>query len=118
MESFRYLGLYDYTNANFFYHGLVPVIALVNYMFFTRNEKYHFLQTLFTILPSLLYGIVYFIVVDSHDAYYGNNPDYDFYMFGKDGPYIGILYFVAVMSIAYAIAVGIYFVNRLVFKKR
>ena len=104
-----------YKNANFFFHLLVPVFAMVNYVFFTRNEKYHFIQTLFSIVPCFLYGIVYFIVVASQNAY--GDINIDFYFFGKDGPLIGAVNFLVVMVTAYLIALVLYFTNRLVFKK-
>ena len=104
-----------YKNANLFFHLLVPVVAIVNYLFFTKSDKYHFPLTLLTIIPSFLYGVVYFIVVAALNGY--GDLKIDFYMFGKDGPLIGAFNFLAVMSIAYALALLSYFLNRLVFKK-
>ena len=104
-----------YKNANLFFHLLVPVLAMLNFIFYTKSEKYHFIQTLFTIVPCFLYGLVYFIVVASQNAY--GDIKIDFYFFGKDGPLIGAVNYFAVMSIAYVIALILYFSNRLVFKK-
>ena len=104
-----------YKNANLFFHLLVPVLAMLNFIFYTKSEKYHFIQTLFTIVPCFLYGLVYFIVVASQNAY--GDIKIDFYFFGKDGPLIGAVNYLAVMSIAYVIALILYFSNRLVFKK-
>ena len=105
-----------YNNANLFFHALVPIVAMINYMFLEKECSFKFLNTLFSIIPSLLYGIVYFIVVVSLNAY--GDINIDFYMFGANGPLIGAFNFIAVMSIAYGFGVAIYFINRLVFKKR
>ena len=105
-----------YNNANLFFHALVPIAAMINYMFLEKECSFKFLNTLFSIIPSLLYGIVYFIVVVSLNAY--GDINIDFYMFGANGPVIGAFNFIAVMSIAYCFGVAIYFINRLVFKKR
>ena len=105
-----------YNNANLFFHALVPIVAMINYMFLEKECSFKFLNTLFSIIPSLLYGIVYFIVVASLNAY--GDINIDFYMFGANGPLIGAFNFIAVMSIAYGFGVAIYFINRLVFKKR
>ena len=105
-----------YNNANLFFHALVPIVAMLNYMFLEKECSFKFLNTLFSIIPSLLYGIVYFIVVASLNAY--GDINIDFYMFGANGPLIGAFNFIAVMSIAYGFGVAIYFINRLVFKKR
>ena len=104
-----------YRYANLFYHGLAPVIAMANYMFFNKECRIRFIDTLFAIIPSLLYGIVYFIVVVSNNAY--GDINIDFYMFGKDGPWIGAINFLSVMAIAYVMGLLVYFTNRLVFKK-
>lgn len=104
-----------YTNANLFFHLLVPLTAMINFVVFTGNEKRHFLHTLYTIIPCVLYGIVYFTVVVATNGY--GDLKIDFYGFGKDGPLIGAVNFLIVISISYAIGVGLYFLNKIVCKK-
>ena len=105
-----------YNNANLFFHALVPVLAIINYLFFEKEAKIRFIETLYAMVPCILYGIVYFIVVVSQNAY--GNLAIDFYNFGKDGPFIGALYFLAIIAISYSIGLFLYFINQLVFKKR
>lgn len=105
-----------YNNANLFFHALVPITAIINYLFFEKEAKIRFVETLFAIIPSFLYGVVYFIAVVSLNAY--GDLTIDFYGFGKDGPFIGALNFLAVMAIAYTFGVFLYFINNLCFKKR
>lgn len=105
-----------YNNANLFFHALVPLAAMINYLFIEKEAKIAFWQSLFAAVPSVLYGIVYFIVVVSNNAY--GNLDIDFYGFGKNGPWIGALYFLIIIVIAYSIGLVLYFINQLVFKKR
>ena len=104
-----------YNNANLFFHLLVPLVAMVNYIVFTKNEPYHLVQTLFTAIPSLAYGIIYFIVVASLNGY--GDLKIDFYGFGKDGPLMGAVNFLIVVSIAYLIGLGLYMLNKILFKK-
>lgn len=105
-----------YNNANLFFHALVPVAAIINYLFFKKETKIRFKETLYAMIPCTLYGIVYFIVVVSQNAY--GNLAIDFYNFGKDGPFIGALYFLAIIAISYIFGLFLYFINQLVFKKR
>lgn len=105
-----------YNNANLFYHALVPLTAIINFLFFEKEAKIKFRETLFAIIPSFAYGVVYFIVVASQNAY--GDLSIDFYAFGKDGPFIGALNFLAVMAIAYTFGLFLYFINNLCFKKR
>ena len=105
-----------YRGANLFFHGIVPVVAMVGYMFIHKECNLAFKETVFSILPSLIYGIVYFIVVVSLNGY--GDINIDFYMFGANGPFIGALNFLAVMSIAYGFGLVLFLINKLVFKKR
>ena len=105
-----------YRGANLFFHGIVPVIAMINFMFIQKECNIKFSDTVFSIIPSLLYGIVYFIVVVATNGY--GDINIDFYMFGANGPLIGAFNFLAVMSIAYIFGLILYFVHKLVFKKR
>ena len=105
-----------YNGANLFFHGIVPVVAMVNYMFIEKECAIKFKDTLFSMIPPIIYGLVYFIVVASMNGY--GNINIDFYLFGKDGPFIGALYYLAIVAIAYAFGLLVYFINHLVFKKR
>ena len=105
-----------YNNANLFFHALVPLMAMINYLFFGKECAIKFKETLFSMIPPTLYGIVYFIVVASQNAY--GDLKIDFYMFGANGPVVGAFNFIAVVSIAYAIGLFLFFINYLVFKKR
>ena len=105
-----------YNNANLFFHALVPIFAMINYLFFEKECRIKFLETLFTIIPPLSYGIVYFIVVASQNAY--GNLKIDFYGFGAKGPVVGAFNFLVVVSIAYAIGILIFLGNYLIFKKK
>ena len=105
-----------YQGANLFFHGIVPVIAMINFMFIQKECNIKFKETVFAIVPSFLYGIVYFIIVVATNGY--GNINIDFYMFGANGPLIGAFNFLAIMSIAYIFGLILYFVHLLVFKKR
>lgn len=105
-----------YQKANLFFHGIVPVIAMVNYMFLQKECHFKFIQTLFALIPSVLYGAVYFIVVASLNGY--GDINIDFYWFGKDGPLMGAVNYLGIVTIAYITALTLYFINYLVFKKR
>ena len=105
-----------YNYANLFFHALLPVVAMINYMFLNKECHFKFIHTLFSAIPSFLYGIVYFIVVASLNGY--GDIKIDFYLFGKDGPIVGLFNFVAIFSIAYIVGIILYFINYLVFKKR
>ena len=104
-----------YNYANLFFHALAPVVAIANYLFFNKECRIRVVDTLFAMVPCTLYGIVYFIVVAANNAY--GDIKIDFYLFGKDGPWIGAINFLSIIAIAYIFGLFIFFINRLVFKK-
>ena len=105
-----------YQNANLFFHALLPLAAMINFMFLEKECAIKFKETPFAVIPSLIYGIIYFIIVVSLNGY--GDIKIDFYMFGANGPFIGALNFLAVMSIAYAFGLLVFFINRLRFKNK
>ena len=105
-----------YNNANLFFHALVPITAIINYLFFEKEMVIKFKETPIAMTPTVLYGIVYFIVVASLNAY--GDLKIDFYGFGAQGPFMGALYFLIIIAISYVIGLFLYFINRCVFKKR
>lgn len=105
-----------YNNANLFFHALVPIAAIINYLFFEKEMAIKFKETPIAMTPTILYGIVYFIVVASLNAY--GDLKIDFYGFGAQGPVMGALYFLIIIAISYVIGLFLYFINRCVFKKR
>lgn len=104
-----------YNYANLFFHALAPISAIINFLFFNKECRIKVLDTLFSIIPSLSYGLVYFIVVQALNGY--GDIKIDFYLFGKDGPLLGAVYYLSIVTIAYATGIMLHFGNRLVFKK-
>ena len=105
-----------YNNANLFFHAIVPLAAMINYMFLEKECAIKFTNTPFCAIPPFIYGVVYMIIVVANNGY--GNLKYDFYMFGANGPVVGLFNFIAVLSIAYAFGLVLYFINLVVFKKR
>ena len=47
-------GLYSmYVNKNLFFHGLIPLVAIINFIFFTNNDKLKFNDTHYS--PAYIY---------------------------------------------------------------
>lgn len=64
--SFEIIGKGYFTlfeHNNFFMHFLTPVLAIVSFVFFERNQKLPFKLSWLTIIPTALYAIVYATMV-------------------------------------------------------
>ena len=104
-----------YGGANLFYHALLPLFAIGNYLFLEDND-FNFKWTFLGPVSVFLYGIVYLSNVAALNAY--GDLKVDFYGFGQQGLGFGILYFIILLLLTYGFGVLIYYINRLVFKKR
>ena len=52
-----------FTGSRFFLHGVCPILAVVAFCFFMTQEELKFLDSLFTLIPVLIYAVVYFVMV-------------------------------------------------------
>ena len=70
------LGFYNlYNNSNLFFHLIVPLLAIISYVFFERyDSKYR--ESLLGIVPMLIYAVYYISNVFIH-----YDIKYDFYGF-------------------------------------
>ena len=52
-----------FTGSRFFLHGVCPILAVVTFCFFMTQKELKFLDSLFTLIPVLIYAVVYFVMV-------------------------------------------------------
>jgi len=87
--SFWYLFL----NSNFFMHLLTPILCIASFILYEREDKIKFPETLFGVLPTILYAIYYIPNVFTHLDGGKPNPKYDwygFFMFGVNSVWLVI----------------------------
>jgi hypothetical protein len=91
-----------YKNANLFFHLIVPLIAMVDYIFLpdTRKEmKWKILSAALTLLYG--FGYVLNILINGKGGRYPNNND--FYFFLRWGWGVAILIFAVIVSVSFGI---------------
>lgn len=72
-----------FTNNNLYMHFLTPVLAMISFVLFEHNQKLKFKNSFLTLVPVLLYAIVYFVMVVLVGE--ANNGWADFYGFTLGG---------------------------------
>jgi len=99
-----YFGMNLYKDGNLFFHLLVPVTAMIEFMFFEgENGKIPFNNTLIPAVFTLVYGAIY--LVNNLINGTGTWPDTnDWYGFLNWGLFVGILIFAAVVLLNWGIA--------------
>ena len=70
-----------YTNKNLFFHGLIPLLAIVNFIFFEKSNKINIKNTLLVFIPVLLYSLFYLINILIHMENNTVSYKYDWYHF-------------------------------------
>ena len=53
-----------FTGSRFFLHGVCPVLAMITFCFFITNHVIPLRESIFAVLPVLLYAMVYYFMVE------------------------------------------------------
>ena len=92
-----------YVGANFWFHLMIPLLSMAEFVFLDRNGRISMRDTLWALLPVLLYGSVYLLNVLINGV--GEWPHRnDFYGFATWGVPVGILIFAAILGLQWALA--------------
>ena len=104
-------GFYPlYSNTNLFFHLLVPVVAVVSYIFF-ENDLVERKDSIYGIIPMFLYSIFYTtnILVHLNDG--GLTYKYDFYGFLRGNIYNMFISIPVMIIVAYLISLILVLLN-------
>ena len=106
-----------YRAGNFFFHLIVPLVAMTEFIFIGTDEKLPFYCTFISAIPAFLYGSGYIINILINGK--GEWPDTnDWYGFLNWGWPVGIAIFLFVIVLDWAVACLLRLLNKLVGRKR
>ena len=107
------LGLFAlYTNSNFLFHLLNPILSIVVLTFFEKTKKMKFYHTFTSLTPVFLYAIYYVGVTLAHISNGVIEEGYDWYGFFLSGTQFIPVALLIVGLISYGIGVGLWSLNR------
>lgn len=107
-----------YTNNNLFFHLIIPVMAIICFIFFEYEKEIKFIHTLYGLIPAGIYSIYYTVNLLVHLNPDGTiNEAYDFYYFARNGLIGSVFTFIGMLLLAYGISCLLYFFNHLMVKK-
>lgn len=101
-----------FMNSNLFFHLLVPVLAIIVFVFFEKTNLIKFKQLILCLIPTILYGIYYAINAYSHIENGKIGYEYDWYGFAQAGIVGTILVFIIIISLAYLFAFLLWKLNK------
>ena len=99
-------------NGNLFFHLLIPLLSIINFIFFERTDKLKFKYSFIGILTALVYAIFYLINVLIHIENGKVSPMYDWYWFVQGGLWQAIIVLPLMLVITYIISLLLWKFNR------
>jgi hypothetical protein len=99
-------------NANLFFHLIIPLVSIINFVCFERTDKLRFRNSFWGILPTALYGVYYLTNVCIHMEDGKVSPVYDWYYFVQKGVWTAAIVVPIMLLITYIISLIIWRLNR------
>ena len=106
---YGYLILYE--GANLWFHLVIPLLAILEFIFLDRFDELSFRETLLPVLAPLIYGLLYCLNLLANGV--GTGPDTnDFYGFLLWGLPVGLCIFAGILLLVWAAGVLLRLGNR------
>ena len=100
-------------NSNLFLHLIIPVLSIITFVFFEKNNKLKFRDTFWGLVPTLLYAIFYLVNVIIHMQNWKVSPIYDWYWFVQNGVWTALIVAPIIIIITYGISLVLWKFNKL-----
>ena len=106
-------GLYSmYVNKNLFFHGLIPLLSMINFIFFEKTNKLKFKHTILALMPIIVYTTYYLMNLLLHIENNTVSPEYDWYYFIQKGVNTIIIVLPVILTVSYIISYALYHFNK------
>ena len=102
-----------YVNKNLFFHGIIPLLGIVNFIFFEKTDKLKFKHTFLGLMPIILYAFYYLINVLIHIENKRVSTEYDWYYFIQNGVWKMLIVIPLIFGISYLISYTLWRLNKI-----
>ena len=99
-------------NSNLFFHLIVPVLSIINYILFEKVDKMTFKDSIYGIVPALLYSVYYITNIIIHMENGKVSPIYDWYWFIQNGVWTAFIVGPLLILITYIITLILLKLNK------
>ena len=103
-------------NSNMFFHFIIPVLSIITFIFFEKTDKLKLKDTIYGILPTIVYGVCYLTNVLVHMKNGKVSPKYDWYWFVQNGVWTAVIIMPFMLLVSYLISLLLYKLNKKVIK--
>lgn len=100
-------------NSNLFFHLIIPVLSILNFILFEKTNKLKFRHTFCGIIPTAIYELYYLANILIHAENGKVSPTYDWYWFVQNGVWTGVIVAPMILCITYIISLILWKLNKL-----
>lgn len=99
-------------NSNLFFHLIIPVLSMINFMFFERTSKLKFRYSFCGVIPMIIYAVYYLINVLIHMEDGKVSPIHDWYWFVQNGVWTALIVVPMILVFTYMISLVLWRANK------
>ena len=99
-------------NSNLFFHLIIPALSIINLTLFEKTDKLKLKDTIYGILPTIIYAILYTINILLHSENGKVSPIYDWYWFVQNGIKTAVIVAPLIILITYIISLSLWKLNK------
>ena len=110
MNEYGYFA--SFANSSLFFHLLLPLCAIVSFVFFENTKSVKFHLVFLGMIHMVLYMLAYTIFVFSNLEGGAINPYYDFYGFFSAGIWMTPILFMIFLSLSFFVSLVLWHFNR------
>ena len=99
-------------NSNLFFHLLIPLVSILNFILFERTDKLKLKDTFYGVVSALAYALFYLINILIHVQDGKISPLYDWYWFVQGGLWQIAIVMPLMLVITYLISLLLWRLNR------
>ena len=99
-------------NSNFFLHLVIPVLSIITFIFFEKNNKLKLRYVSWGLVPTFVYAIFYLTNILIHMENHKVSPTYDWYWFLQNGVWTALIVAPIIILITYMISFILWKLNK------
>ena len=99
-------------NSNMFFHLIIPVLSIINFTIFEKTEKLKMKDTLYGLIPTMIYALFYILNLIIHIENKKVSPIYDWYWFAQNGIIQAIITAITLIITTYIITLILWKLNK------
>lgn len=98
-------------NSNLFFHFFIPLLSMINFICFEKTNEMSFKDSFAGLLPTLIYGLFYFINILIHMKNGSVSTTYDWYWFVQNGVWTTVIVMPIMVLGTYGLSFGLWKLN-------